>query len=81
MVKIRRPCQAGVFYEGQTESLERQIEKCFLSRFGPNELPEVAYTGLRRIVGLVSPHAGYMFSGPVAGWQSGCSYPWVDICQ
>jgi AmmeMemoRadiSam system protein B len=66
MVKVRLPCQAGAFYEGTTEALKRQVRDCFLHGFGPGKLPEVPKTGLKRIVGLVCPHAGYMFSGPVA---------------
>jgi AmmeMemoRadiSam system protein B len=66
MMKIRRPCQAGAFYEGTAESLKRQIEDCFLHELGPGKIPEVAKAGPRKVVGLVCPHAGYMFSGPVA---------------
>ncbi|MGQ9530525.1 MAG: AmmeMemoRadiSam system protein B [Candidatus Bathycorpusculaceae bacterium] len=66
MVKVRRPCQAGAFYEGTAESLKRQIENCFLHEFGPGKIPEVVKAGPRNVVGLVCPHAGYMFSGPVA---------------
>lgn len=66
MAKVRQPCQAGAFYEGNARSLERQIKECFLSRLGPGKLPEVASNPLRKVVGLVCPHAGYMFSGPVA---------------
>ncbi|MGQ9506884.1 MAG: AmmeMemoRadiSam system protein B [Candidatus Bathycorpusculaceae bacterium] len=65
-MKIRRPCQAGAFYEGTAESLKRQIENCFLHELGPGKIPEVVKAGPRQIVGLVCPHAGYMFSGPVA---------------
>ncbi|MEM2972170.1 MAG: AmmeMemoRadiSam system protein B [Candidatus Bathyarchaeia archaeon] len=66
MAKIRRPCQAGAFYEGTAEALKKQIENCFLHKFGPGKIPEAATVGQRKIVGLVCPHAGYMFSGPVA---------------
>jgi AmmeMemoRadiSam system protein B len=66
MAKVRHPCQAGAFYEDNPESLRRQIKGCFLSRLGPGKLPEVNKNGPRKIVGLVCPHAGYMFSGPVA---------------
>ena len=66
MAKIRRPTQAGAFYEGNAESLKKQIEDCFLHKFGPGKIPEVVEAGTRKIVGLVCPHAGYMFSGPVA---------------
>jgi AmmeMemoRadiSam system protein B len=57
---------AGSFYAGSTESLKRQIEECFTHRFGPGELPTIDKKGARKIVGLICPHAGYMFSGPVA---------------
>jgi len=66
MVKVRRPTQAGAFYEGDAESLKRQVEDCFLHELGPRKIPVVVKTGLRNVIGLVCPHAGYMFSGPVA---------------
>jgi len=66
MVKVRRPCQAGAFYEATPESLKSQIKNCFLNELGPKKLPETTKTGPRRVIGLICPHAGYMFSGPVA---------------
>jgi len=66
MAKVRPPCQAGAFYEGTAQQLRKQIEECFLDRLGPGRLPETAKTGLQHVLGLVCPHAGYMFSGPVA---------------
>lgn len=66
MAKIRRPRVAGTFYEGNAESLKAQIENCFLQELGPKKLPKVNKNGPREILGLVCPHAGYMFSGPVA---------------
>jgi AmmeMemoRadiSam system protein B len=66
MVKVRHPRQAGAFYEGSPDALKRQIENCFTGKFGPGALPEVAEIATRRVIGLVCPHAGYMFSGPVA---------------
>jgi len=66
MAKVRQPCQAGAFYEGTAESLRRQIRNCFLHELGPRKLPDVAKSDLKNIMGLVCPHAGYAFSGPVA---------------
>ena len=66
MTKVRRPCQAGAFYAGKTESLKKQIEQCFLHELGPGKIPETVEAGPRRIIGLICPHAGYMFSGFVA---------------
>jgi AmmeMemoRadiSam system protein B len=66
MAKIRRPTQAGAFYERDAEALKTQIENCFLQEFGPKKRPKVNKNAPRAIVGLVCPHAGYMFSGAVA---------------
>ena len=66
MAGIRRPRVAGTFYEGNAESLKVQIENCFLQELGPKKRPKVNKNGPREILGLVCPHAGYMFSGPVA---------------
>ncbi|TRO53276.1 AmmeMemoRadiSam system protein B [Candidatus Bathyarchaeota archaeon] len=65
-MKIRRPTQAGSFYEGDAEALKTQIESCFLQELGPSKRPHVKVSGPRRIVGLICPHAGYMFSGAIA---------------
>lgn len=64
--RIRYARYAGSFYAGARESLVRQIEECFLHKFGPGSLPSLKEAGERRIIGLVCPHAGYMYSGPVA---------------
>jgi len=66
MATVRRPIVAGQFYEGDAEALKSQIENCFLHKFGPRQLPKVDGAGSRKIVGLVCPHAGYIYSGPVA---------------
>jgi AmmeMemoRadiSam system protein B len=65
-MKVRRPTQAGSFYEGDAEALKIQVENCFLHEFGPKKQPQVNRSGPRQVVGLVCPHAGYMFSGAVA---------------
>jgi len=64
--EIRKPTVAGSFYDGDTKSLNIQIENCFLHKLGPGKLPSTIIKGERKIVGLISPHAGYMYSGPVA---------------
>jgi len=65
-MKIRRPSQAGMFYAGTAESLKKQIEECFLHRLGPGKIPKIAEKGPRKVIGLICPHAGYVYSGPVA---------------
>ena len=64
-MKIRVPAVAGYFYPADEESLRRSIEESFRSHLGPGELPK-RVEGPRSIIGLVSPHAGYVYSGPVA---------------
>ncbi len=66
VMRVRRPTQAGTFYSASAESLKAEIENCFLHKFGPGKLPKVEKHKLRSVVGLVCPHAGYMYSGPVA---------------
>ena len=56
MTMIRRPAVAGTFYPGSRESLSRQI-----SGF------EVKGEARLRCIGAVAPHAGYVYSGAVAG--------------
>ncbi len=67
MPTIRRPTVASQFYEGDAEALKAQISSCFLNPLGPKKLPEVNFhIHPRNIVGLICPHAGYLYSGPVA---------------
>ena len=62
---MRVPAVAGQFYAGSEAELREQIESCYTHEFGPGEIPEVQ-AGPRKLLGLVSPHAGYQYSGPVA---------------
>ena len=63
---IRRAAWAGQFYEYSAEDLRRSIEECFLSRLGPGRLPSVPEKRTGQVLGIVSPHAGYVYSGPGA---------------
>ena len=60
---IRRPAVAGTFYPGTARALRGQVED-LLPR-GPRE----------RAVAVVAPHAGYMYSGRVAGEVYGALEP------
>ncbi|RJS89261.1 AmmeMemoRadiSam system protein B [Candidatus Bathyarchaeota archaeon] len=62
---MRRPIFAGSFYPRDPGELRREIENCFLHRFGPGKLPGEP-SAERRTISLVCPHAGYLYSGPVA---------------
>ena len=67
MPTIRRPNVASQFYEGNAEALRAQIKGCFLNKIGPQKLPQINLeVHPRNIVGLICPHAGYMYSGPIA---------------
>jgi len=66
MPQVRLPSVAGAFYEGKAEALKDQIKYCFLHKLGPRRIPKVNEAGPRRIIGLICPHAGYEYSGPVA---------------
>lgn len=62
---VREPVVAGQFYPGSKDRLEKNIEGCFLHGLGPGKLPQREGDS-RKIKGLVVPHAGYVYSGPVA---------------
>jgi MEMO1 family protein len=63
----RAPAVAGVFYPSDPRELNQLIELSFNEqRFGPGSLPQSKKSGRRRIYGIVSPHAGYIYSGAVA---------------
>jgi hypothetical protein len=66
MPGVRQPAVAGQFYDGRKEELAAAIKRCFLHPLGPGELPAANADGPGLIGALVSPHAGYMYSGPAA---------------
>lgn len=66
---VRHPAVAGQFYEGTAEGLRGEIEGVYTDRRGPGAVPHVNAEGPRRLVGLVSPHAGYVYSGPMASFS------------
>ena len=63
---MRYSAVAGQFYAGTETTLRKQVEDCFLHELGPGQIPEINPKGERKIRGIVSPHAGFMFSGPIA---------------
>lgn len=63
----RAPAVAGLFYPSGAHELNQLIELSFKERrFGPGDLPPSKELRRRRIYGIVSPHAGYIYSGAVA---------------
>lgn len=53
---MRNPSVAGQFYSGTRASLQREVERYIVKDAHKVEA-----------IGVVSPHAGYIYSGPVAG--------------
>jgi len=65
LYRLRKPSVAGQFYEGSKERLIDSIKSCFLDERGPGTLPQIS-KGDKKIIGLVVPHAGYIYSGAIA---------------
>ncbi|MFQ5647458.1 MAG: AmmeMemoRadiSam system protein B [bacterium] len=61
MEKVRKPAVAGAFYPGDARRLTSQVDS-YLSKAAPETL-----TG--DLLALISPHAGYIYSGPVAAYS------------
>ncbi len=63
---MRAPAVAGQFYPSTSEGLDSLIPDLFLHPIGPGTVPRLNTDGERRIEGGIVPHAGYIYSGPVA---------------
>lgn len=57
----RKPAYAGSFYPSNPEQLKKDIDR-YLSNAQKKDFKD-------RVLGLVSPHAGYVYSGPVAAYS------------
>jgi hypothetical protein len=55
---VREPAVAGRFYPGRPEELAGEVDR-LLAASAPAD-------GVRRAVGVMAPHAGYVFSGAIA---------------
>ena len=64
----RKPAVAGYFYESDEDLLRERIKWCYTHPVGPGRIP-TKLGDKRSIKGLISPHAGYEFSGPVAAFS------------
>ena len=58
--QVREPAVAGQFYPGQAGVL-RETANRYVEEAGVEAAPD-------HVVALVCPHAGYMYSGPTAGY-------------
>ena len=57
---IRQPAVAGMFYPGHPDSLRRMIQEYVDKATLPGDLGPVR--------SVIAPHAGYVYSGPIAGY-------------
>lgn len=64
-MQIRRAAVAGSFYPSEPDELRELIRRSYLHPLGPGKLPPSEYES-KGIVACVCPHAGYIYSGPVA---------------
>jgi len=76
----RVPAVAGTFYPRNPRELKDLVEESFRNQsFGPGKIPPSTQT--RQIYGIVSPHAGYVYSGAVAahGFYAASSFNFNDV--
>ena len=62
---VRKPAVAGQFYPADPGELSALIDQCYLHPLGPGKSPP-APRRKTDLVAVVCPHAGYVYSGPVA---------------
>ncbi|MBS3926992.1 MAG: MEMO1 family protein [Nitrosarchaeum sp.] len=63
-MQIRTPAVAGMFYPNEKKELKKLIKQCFLHNLGPGKIPPSNIK--KKIFGVICPHAGYVYSGPIA---------------
>ena len=61
-MRIRTPAVAGMFYPKEKSKLQSTIQDCISHEYGIGERHQTQ----EKIYGAICPHAGYMYSGPVA---------------
>ena len=62
---VRKPAVAGQFYPSDPGELSSLIDRCYTHPLGPGR-PPPAPPKDSNLAAVVSPHAGYEYSGPVA---------------
>lgn len=66
-MRIRTPAVAGMFYPKEKSKLEQSIQSCITHEYGVGK-----HQSQEKIYGAICPHAGYMYSGPVATHSFDC---------
>lgn len=65
---IRPPAVAGTFYPRDATALREALSAAYASPLGPGATPAVS-SPAREVFGIISPHAGYVYSAQGAAWS------------
>ena len=63
-MEVRTPAVSGTFYPDDENELRSLIDDCFMHPIGPGKMPPT--NSDQKIYGVICPHAGFVYSGPVA---------------
>ena len=63
-MEVRTPAVSGTFYPDGEKELKSLIHDCFTHPIGPGKIPPT--NSEQKIYGVICPHAGFVYSGPVA---------------
>ena len=63
-MEIRTPAVSGTFYPENEKKLKNLIHECFMHPIGPGKISPTDSD--EKIYGVICPHAGFVYSGPVA---------------
>ena len=63
-MEIRTPAVSGTFYPEDEKKLKNLIHECFMHPIGPGKTSPTGSD--EKIYGVICPHAGFVYSGPVA---------------
>jgi AmmeMemoRadiSam system protein B len=65
---VRKAAYAGLFYPKTSAALNNTIQACFSGDLGPGALPSKPRGKVMPVKAVISPHAGYVYSGMAAAW-------------
>ena len=63
-MEVRTPAVSGTFYPDDEKELKSLINDCFTHPIGPGKIPPTGSD--QKIYGVICPHAGFVYSGPIA---------------
>ncbi len=74
----RSPAVSGQFYPSDKDELYELIHRCFTNALGPGKFPSPSSVpspgDISRVECVIVPHAGYIYSGPVAAHSYNISF-------